>query len=359
MGSGSRHTWALILAAGDGTRIATFTQDASGRAVPKQYCSFGGPVSLLRLAVARAQRMVAGDRVAIVVADQHRPWWEEELAALPAADVVIQPENKGTAIGLLLGLTHVLHRDPDARFIVFPSDHFVADEDTLHGALLDAVEAMQADPRRIVLLGMALDELDPEYGWVLCGRSSATGVRDVLSFREKPDRDTAASLRKQGALVNSFMLVGTGAALMGLFDQTVGEALRAVRTPGPSEAGRAQALRDLYARLPSRDFSRDVLEPQTARLSVVAVPPCGWTDVGTPARLMMLLRRRRLEGTTRRAPGCDERERHFIRPTGSAGTAAPSHCGAGAIPERGTDRTTRAPAAPADARHRRRPRADP
>jgi hypothetical protein len=121
--SGSRHVWALVLAAGDGARIAVFTRDASGRAVPKQYCSFGAPVSLLRRAIDRAARMVAADRLAIVVAEQHRPWWEEELAAFPPARRVIQPENKGTAIGLLLGVTDVLRHDPSARFIVFPSDH--------------------------------------------------------------------------------------------------------------------------------------------------------------------------------------------------------------------------------------------
>ena len=325
MRSGSRHTWPLILAGGDGTRIAAFAQDASGRAVPKQYCSFGGSVSLLRRAIDRAERMVAGDRVAIVVAEQHRQWWEEDLAAFPAANVVIQPENKGTAIGLLLGVTHVLSQDPGARFVVFPSDHLVADEDTLHGALLDAVEAMQLDPRRMVLLGMALDELDPEYGWIVCGRPSATGVREVFSFREKPDRDTAVLLRKRGALVNCFILVGTGTTLVGLFDQTIGDVLRAFRTPGLSEEGGEQALRNLYARLPSCDFCRDVLEPQAPQLSVVAVPPCGWTDVGTPARLMMLLRESgRLDGAPQEAPVPRRaREWHGSRASGSRASTRP------------------------------------
>jgi mannose-1-phosphate guanylyltransferase len=308
MRDGSRHTWALVLAAGDGTRIAAFTQDASGRVVPKQYWSFGGAASPLRRAIDRAERVVAGDRVAIVVAEQHRPWWEVELAAFAGQNVVIQPENKGTAIGLLLGVTQVLRQDPGARFVVFPSDHFVADEDTLHGALLEAVAAMRLDPRRIVLLGMALHELDPEYGWIVCGPPSDTGVREVFSFREKPDRDTAALLRKRGALVNSFIFAGTGAALLGLFEQTMGDVLRAFRSLAPSENGGQQALRDLYARLPSRDFSREVLEPQTPRLSVVAVPPCGWTDVGTPARLTMLMalsRDERAHATRRGDPGPD------------------------------------------------------
>src|SRR5512138_2569033 len=108
MHTGNRHTWALILAAGDGVRMAAVTRDASGRAVPKQYCSFGDRVSLLRRTIDRVRRTVAVDRVAIVVAERHRPWWEVELAAFPAAEVVIQPENRGTAIGLLLGVAQVL-----------------------------------------------------------------------------------------------------------------------------------------------------------------------------------------------------------------------------------------------------------
>jgi hypothetical protein len=45
---GHHRTWALVLAAGDGTRLAALTTDANGRAVPKQFCSLTGGRSLLR-----------------------------------------------------------------------------------------------------------------------------------------------------------------------------------------------------------------------------------------------------------------------------------------------------------------------
>jgi len=32
------HLWVIVLAAGDGTRVAALTTDASGGPVPKQYC---------------------------------------------------------------------------------------------------------------------------------------------------------------------------------------------------------------------------------------------------------------------------------------------------------------------------------
>jgi hypothetical protein len=44
-------------------------------------------------------------------------------------------------------------------------------------------------------------------------------------------------------------------------------------------------LREAYEALPSSDFSRDVLEVGIERLSVLAVPSCGWSDLGTPERV--------------------------------------------------------------------------
>jgi hypothetical protein len=40
------------------------------------------------------------------------------------------------------------------------------------------------------------------------------------------------------------------------------------------------------------DFSRELLERCTDDLTVVAVPPCGWSDLGTPTRLMRFLQQR-------------------------------------------------------------------
>jgi hypothetical protein len=39
------------------------------------------------------------------------------------------------------------------------------------------------------------------------------------------------------------------------------------------------------------DLSRDVLQRSTAFLSVIRVPPCGWSDLGTPDRLHRFLER--------------------------------------------------------------------
>ena len=64
-------TWAIVLAAGDGTRLSTLTTDERGDAVPKQFCSMSGGLSLLQEALQRARRIVPRERVCTVVARQH------------------------------------------------------------------------------------------------------------------------------------------------------------------------------------------------------------------------------------------------------------------------------------------------
>jgi hypothetical protein len=58
-----------------------------------------------------------------------------------------------------------------------------------------------------------------------------------------------------------------------------------------SPTGSWPALLALYDRLPELDFSRDLLEGRAADLCVLRVPPCGWSDLGTPRRVGEIVKR--------------------------------------------------------------------
>jgi hypothetical protein len=47
----------------------------------------------------------------------------------------------------------------------------------------------------------------------------------------------------------------------------------------------SSASAELFERLPRLDFSRDILENSLDSLSVLTVPECGWSDMGTPRRV--------------------------------------------------------------------------
>lgn len=300
-----RGTWALVLAAGDGRRLHALTTDAQGIAIPKQYCSLHGGPSLLEQALQRARNIAAPERVCMVVAEQHRCWWGRALADMPAENVIVQPENRGTAIGILLPLLSILERDPQARIVLLPSDHHLRDEDILVQALAQAERRVELRNSGLLLLGIEPDEADPGLGYIMPGLSAGARTYRVARFIEKPDVLLAQDLIGKGALWNAFIIAAMGDALLRMFDSKFADIVMEMRLAlRCRHATSADVLSDLYAHLPVLDFSRDIIEGQEADLEVMAVPPCGWSDLGTPRRVAEVLRRtRRNEISTSQPPG--------------------------------------------------------
>jgi mannose-1-phosphate guanylyltransferase len=287
---GVEHFWAILLAAGEGERVRSLTNDGHGRHVPKQFWSLDGRDSLLRLAMRRAECLVPRHRVVPVVAAQHRHWWGAELQDLPPGNVVVQPRNKGTSAGILLPLAHVLRTDPWARVVILPTDHVVRREEILARSMVAGARAVLADPQRVVLLGMVPQGNDQEYGWIMpAGTAAEREPLGVQAFMEKPDQTRARLLAQQGGLLNSFIMVAAGGSLLQLFQEIMPHVASRFLYGHAHCPVRPGILERLYRSLPKSDFSRDILEASCHRLSVIPVPDCGWADVGTPARLRPLL----------------------------------------------------------------------
>jgi mannose-1-phosphate guanylyltransferase len=299
-------TWAIVLAGGQGTRLGTLTMAANGISVPKQFCSLRGGACLLQEALIRASAVAPMRRICTVVAAQHRRWWNAPLKSLPKHNVVVQPENRGTAFGILLALLQVLARDPNANVVVLPADHHLLNEDTLARSLRQAADLAAADADAIYLLGAEPNEPDPEFGYIVPADRDGSKPSRVAQFVEKPDVHTARSLLNRGALWNMFILAASGRALLKVFQRSLAGHVKAMDSAlgqTGSEGNDSAALSELYVDLPTVDFSRDVLERHDSVLRVIRVPHCGWSDLGTPKRVAETLRRLPSERSEQSIPG--------------------------------------------------------
>lgn len=282
------HNWTLVLAAGSGTRLRDLTTDAAGESIPKQFCSLNGGYSLLRRTLFRAFSAAPVSRTTVVVAEDHRRHWIRATLDLPPQNVVVQPMNKGTAIGILLPLLRIVQRDCHATVVVLPSDHYVDDEMPLARAIQHAQEHTIEG---VTVLGIAPEGPDPELGYIVPdSRYPNSRIAPVSHFVEKPSHDAAQALIDRGALWNSFVIVARAQVLIDLIAARhpgIVELLIGAQTPSSTQ----RDLRRVYEELPSIDLSRDVLTPAARDLSVQRVPHCGWTDLGTPLRLAECLAR--------------------------------------------------------------------
>lgn len=286
-------TWAVVLAGGSGNRLRHLTTDARGVSVPKQYCSLDGGPSLLELAMRRAEQVVAHRSITAIVAQQHEQWWRESLSGMAPDNVIVQPSNRGTGLGILLSVLSILEQDPDARMVFLPSDHYVANEYILAAATRNALDLVRRYDRDIVMIGITPESADPELGYIVPGQRASAGVFDVARFVEKPQRSVAQELLEARCYWNSFIFAARGGYLLSLFEALyphevahMRSALRADRYNGGNET-----LARLYQQLPEIDFSRQVVERSTHRLKLVAVGACGWSDLGTPERVGETIRR--------------------------------------------------------------------
>ena len=289
----SGNVWAVVLAAGDGARLGSLTTNDRGDVVPKQFCSLRGGHSLLTEALRRCEAVATSHHICVVVAARHRRWWRPLLAGVPTANVIVQPRNRGTANGILLPLLHIMARDPDARIALLPSDHYVRDEQVLAAALRAAVQSPERKVDEITLLGIQPQNPDPDLGYIVPGSADESGMARVEQFVEKPDESWAHRLIEAGALWNAFILTGHVRAFRDLFVMRHSGFVASMQSAiarDTNRVGVARAITEVYRQLPLIDFSRHVLPGAKGLLRVMKVDSCGWSDIGTPARLLETLR---------------------------------------------------------------------
>jgi mannose-1-phosphate guanylyltransferase len=279
--------WAIVLAAGRGTRLAAVTRTLCGRDLPKQFVALTSSRTLLQETMDRIAPLVPPERTIVVTSDTHYDLCVSQLRGYPGVEIVLQPADRGTGPGVLLPLAHVLARDPRARVAVFPSDHHVQRPGAFLLGVRRALMAAARTPAGVALLGVPAERPATDLGWIVPGERLAEGASRLQRFVEKPGAEAALTLLEAGALWNTMVVAGSAAALWHLARRHLPEQTRrfekylgCIHHPAAPIA-----LADLYAEMASADFSRSVLQVSLG-LAVVAVVDSGWFDCGTPERLL-------------------------------------------------------------------------
>ncbi len=260
-------------------------------ATPKQFWRPAGGPSLVEQTLLRLAPICPAERTVIVVAAAHQEYVRQWPKARDSGRVAFQPQDRGTAAGVLFGLVPVLAIDPDAVVVVTPADHGVRNPDAFRRGILDAVTHLELHDD-VVLFGVEPATAQTDYGWMTLKPSRlSTGVQLVTSFVEKPPPAEARRLLADGALWNTMVVVARARTLLDRCRQPLRELtdVFAASMALPQQA-REAFLAARYPHLEVADFSRDVLTPAAGLLAYTWPASVGWTDLGTPERLQNWLR---------------------------------------------------------------------
>ena len=178
----------VIMAGGSGSRL----WPVSRASYPKQFLSLNTKATLLQETVNRLSGLPLGESVTICNED-HRFFVAEQLREIGSlGKIILEPFARNTAPAIALA---AMLSDPDAVLLVLPADHIIENEKAFRDVILSAVPLAQAGS--LATFGVSPKSPHQGYGYIEAGDARGEGF-DVVSFKEKPDEQTAESYLNAG-----------------------------------------------------------------------------------------------------------------------------------------------------------------
>lgn len=189
-----KSVYPLILCGGMGSRLWPMSRVDQ----PKQFQPVNGKGSLtyFQTTVQRHKGPLFHDPLIVTNAAQVS-MVRRQLAEIQANGLVIgEPVGRNTGPAVLAAALAILPKDPEAIFLVLPSDHIIV------GDLDPTVTRMSAAAAQgmIITFGVAPVYAESGYGYIIDGgpMPAVGGLRSVARFIEKPSVEIAQQLIDQG-----------------------------------------------------------------------------------------------------------------------------------------------------------------
>ncbi|MEW6607614.1 MAG: mannose-1-phosphate guanylyltransferase [bacterium] len=199
--------YGIILAGGYGERFWPKSQPDT----PKQLLSITSKKTLLEETLDRIRELIPQERILIVT---NRTIGDKILSAIPTLtmnNIIAEPMRKNTAPAIALATLYLKNKDKEAVMAVLPADHFIPDKERFLKILSIAYEVAK-EKEDLVTFGIKPTRPETGYGYIEMGKKVATqngiSTYEVISFREKPDLNTAKEFLAKGSyLWNSGMFI--------------------------------------------------------------------------------------------------------------------------------------------------------
>ncbi len=203
----------VVLAGGSGSRLWPISRSNH----PKQFLDLlQQGQSLLQASIERA-RLCSTIPPLVIANEQHRFLVKHQIEAmeLNPSDVLLEPVAKNTAASVLIACLHSMQKDPAARVLILPSDHFLPDSSSFVSAIESGFKELAA--HEIALLAIEPSCPSTDFGYLKLAPASSP-LKELMQFVEKPDLSAAQGFLAAGNYFwNSGVVMAHARHLMDLF----------------------------------------------------------------------------------------------------------------------------------------------
>lgn len=190
------HNYAVIVAGGSGTRLWPLSR----KNLPKQMQKFISDRTLIDETVDRLGEVVPKENIYISTTSAYAEQIKEILPGIPAENIIIEPEARGTTVAFSL-FSHVIYaRDPEAVVFTLASDHAVTGVESFRRALDETFSFIRTHEKHIALLGITPTHPDSGLGYIKVDSiiNEEPLAYSVEKFVEKPTTSVAQKYLETG-----------------------------------------------------------------------------------------------------------------------------------------------------------------
>ena len=183
----------IILSGGSGKRLWPISKHS----FPKQFLNlpFGSKLSLFQKTILRLQNDLFNEPIIMCSAD-HKFFVKDQLEKINAnfKEIIVEPLSRNTAPTICIASIRVYEEDSNSMMMVFPSDHFISDEELFTKKLSEFI--MQKNDNN-TLFGLEPREPKTSYGYIKVKKTKGKKTQSVEAFIEKPELKIAKKMLKE------------------------------------------------------------------------------------------------------------------------------------------------------------------
>jgi len=278
--SHNKHTFAVLLAGGGGTRLWPKSREQT----PKQFLKLFGNETMLQYTARRVAKLVPWEKIIVVTNTKYQKEVLQQLPKILQSNIIAEPEKKDTALAMLVGTLYAHSLDPEAVIINSASDHVVRNETEFVRVMQAAVRVAEKN-KSLVTVGITPTYPATGFGYIKIGSDIEkidTGLTlfSVNSFTEKPNYPTARAFISTGKYFwNANMYVWSATTLLAAFESHMPEMLAQTRALIEAKGDAfIKLLPKIYTQ--SESISIDYAISEKAKNLVLIPGDFGWNDVG-------------------------------------------------------------------------------
>ena len=273
-----KNTHVAIMAGGIGSRF----WPASRTERPKQFLDIlGVGKSLIRLTFERFLHLCPAENIFIVTNGMYKDLVKEHLPEITDNQILCEPSRNNTAPCVAYTSFKLHALNPEANFIVAPSDHVILKEQAFVERLTEALDYSENNDA-LVTLGITPTRPDTGYGYINFGEKVSGTVHKVLEFKEKPDLDTAKLYYASGDyLWNAGIFVWKAKNVIKAFQENASE-IHDILQAGHDKYNTPDEqnfIDKAYPTTPSISVDYAIME--NAKNIYTLPADIGWSDLGT------------------------------------------------------------------------------